>query len=240
MLAIPSSLFLFNFLVSKGANFQPNLIYIITVLLVCEGSRFLFYRSQHWFRGSHKKIKRLSLLIVSGTLFAGMIFTISKAARNFLAYGEYGIDSSLGSFIYVNNEQVKMGLIGMSMIYGLLCFLLLLAIYEVAYHFALLRHTERERDRLEKEKLQAELQQLKGIVNPHFLFNNLNSLSSLISENPVQAEEFLDELTKVFRYLLRNNETELTTLAQELEFMALLLSPFTNALRKGRFPAGKN
>ena len=98
--------------------------------------------------------------------------------------------------------------------------MLLLAIYEVAYHFALLRHTERERDRLEKEKLQAELQQLKGIVNPHFLFNNLNSLSSLISENPVQAEEFLDELTKVFRYLLRNNETELTTLAQELEFMA--------------------
>jgi two-component system, LytTR family, sensor kinase len=78
---------------------------------------------------------------------------------------------------------------------------------------------ERERDRLEKEKLHAELQQLKGIVNPHFLFNNLNSLSALISESPAQAEEFLDELTKVFRYLLRNNETDLTTLEQELQFL---------------------
>jgi LytS/YehU family sensor histidine kinase len=78
---------------------------------------------------------------------------------------------------------------------------------------------EREKELLEKQKLQAELQQLKGIVNPHFLFNNLNSLSSLISENPPQAEIFLDELTKVFRYLLRNNNTELVTLAQELQFL---------------------
>jgi LytS/YehU family sensor histidine kinase len=40
-----------------------------------------------------------------------------------------------------------------------------------------------------------------------------------MGEDPVQAQDFLDELTKVFRYLLRNNETELTTLAQELDFI---------------------
>jgi LytS/YehU family sensor histidine kinase len=51
------------------------------------------------------------------------------------------------------------------------------------------------------------------------LFNNLNSLSSLIAEDPAQAEAFLDELTKVFRYLLRNNQAELTTLGQELQFI---------------------
>lgn len=164
-------------------------------------------------------MKRLLALIPMGVAFVGVLFTISKAARNYIAYGEFGMDASLGSVVYVNNEQIKMGLIGLSMIYGMLAFFLLLGIYELAYHFARLRHTERERDRLEKEKLQAELQQLKGIVNPHFLFNNLNSLSSLISESPSQAENFLDELTKVFRYLLRNNETELTTLRNELEFM---------------------
>jgi LytS/YehU family sensor histidine kinase len=53
-----------------------------------------------------------------------------------------------------------------------------------------LRDAARQRERLEKEKLKAELQQLKGIVNPHFLFNNLNSLSSLIAEDPVKAQDF--------------------------------------------------
>ena len=129
------------------------------------------------------------------------------------------MNSKPGFTLHLNTEQVELGLVGSSILYGMLTFFLLLFVYELAYHFARLRHTEKERDRLEKEKLQAELQQLKGIINPHFLFNNLNSLSSLIAESPSQAEDFLDELTKVFRYLLRNNDTELTTLEQELKFI---------------------
>lgn len=129
------------------------------------------------------------------------------------------MDANTGFILHFNNESIKLGLVASSALYGMMGFLLLLGVYELAYHFAKLRYTEKERDRLEKEKLQAELQQLKGIVNPHFLFNNLNSLSSLISENPSQAEDFLDELTRVFRYLLKNNEIELTTLSQELGFI---------------------
>ena len=219
LVAIPSAFLLHDFIISDGGTLQANVIYILTVILVCEGSRFLFYSSRHWFRGSFSNIKRLLVLFPVGILFASIIFAVSKGLRNYIAYGELGMDTSLGSFIYVNDQQVKMGLIGISIMYAILTFLLLFAIYELAYHFARLRHTERQRDRLEKEKLQAELQQLKGIVNPHFLFNNLNSLSSLISEDPARAEDFLNELTKVFRYLLRNHETDLTTLADEMQFL---------------------
>ena len=67
--------------------------------------------------------------------------------------------------------------------------------------------------------MQAEPDTLKQKVNPHFLFNSLNSLSSLISEDPRQAEIFLDEMTKVYRYLLRNNEVELASLDTELKFI---------------------
>jgi hypothetical protein len=219
LLAIPCGLFLYDFLVSDGGTLEANIIYILTVIMVCEGSRYLINKSRIWFEGPYKKQKRLSVLIPSGTAFVAILFVFSKALRNYIAFGEFGMNADLGSIIYINDEQVKMGVIGISALYGMLAFLLLLGIYELACHFARLGHTERERDRLEKEKLHAELQQLKGIVNPHFLFNNLNSLSSLISESPQQAEEFLDELTKVFRYLLRNNETELTTLAEELQFL---------------------
>lgn len=75
-----------------------------------------------------------------------------------------------------------------------------------------------EAEKLKKANLQSQLEGLKSQVNPHFLFNSLNSLSALISKNPEKAEEFLDEMSKVYRYLLRTNEQELTTLAAEIKF----------------------
>jgi LytS/YehU family sensor histidine kinase len=56
-------------------------------------------------------------------------------------------------------------------------------------------------------------------VNPHFLFNSLNSLSSLISEDEELAEKFLDEMSKVYRYMLRNDDEQLVTLDTELKFV---------------------
>ncbi|HJW28711.1 MAG TPA: histidine kinase, partial [Saprospiraceae bacterium] len=64
-----------------------------------------------------------------------------------------------------------------------------------------------------------EFDNLKQKVNPHFLFNSFNTLSSLISEDKMRAEKFLDELSKVYRYLLRNNESGLSTLDQESRFI---------------------
>jgi hypothetical protein len=234
LIALPCGLFLYDFLVSDNASLRANIIYIVTVILTCEGIRYLFYRSIQWFKGSYKNPKRLFAITPLGILYLSLLFLISKALRNYIAYGDFGMDAGLGTNLYINNEQIKMGLAAMSILYGTLTFFFLFGIYELAYHFARLRHTEKERDRLEKEKLQAELQQLKGIVNPHFLFNNLNSLSSLISENPTQAEKFLDDLTKVFRYLLRNNETELTSLGEEMQFLksyyALLQTRYGQAI----------
>jgi LytS/YehU family sensor histidine kinase len=59
---------------------------------------------------------------------------------------------------------------------------------------------------------------LKNQVNPHFLFNSLNTLSSLVSISPEQAERFIDELSSVYRYLLQSNEQVLATLRAEIEF----------------------
>ncbi|HKZ67106.1 MAG TPA: histidine kinase, partial [Chitinophagaceae bacterium] len=219
LIIIPCGLFLYNSWVSDSKTLQANIIYIFTVILVCEASRYVVYQSRKWFSKPFKRLKRLLALIPAGIIFVATCFVLSKLLRNTLAFGESGMQGNQGFIVHIKNDQVELGLIGSSIIYAILSFLLLFGIYELAYHFARLRHTEKERDRLEKEKLQAELQQLKGIINPHFLFNNLNSLSSLISENPTQAEDFLDELTNVFRYLLRNNETELTTLAEELKFI---------------------
>jgi sensor histidine kinase YesM len=76
-----------------------------------------------------------------------------------------------------------------------------------------------ETEQLKKMNLQSQLDSLKNQVNPHFLFNSLNCLSSLIYTDADKASEFLDEMSKVYRYLLRSNESELISLASELQFV---------------------
>lgn len=156
--------------------------------------------------------------MMGGIAFTTLVFTLSSWLRLAVVSG-IPSGAAVTGFVRFNNSEIATGLWGYSFFHGVFIFLFLFAGFETIYHFARLRYTEKQKEQLEKEKLRAELNQLKGIVNPHFLFNNLNSLSSLISENPTRAEYFLDELTKVFRYLLRNNQAELTTLGQELLFI---------------------
>ncbi|MBC7902123.1 MAG: histidine kinase [Gemmatimonadaceae bacterium] len=92
-------------------------------------------------------------------------------------------------------------------------------LHEGVASFEKWRATLSETESLKKEYMQSRLLGLKSQVNPHFLFNSLNSLSSLISENAQQAEKFLDELSKVYRYLLRNSDDHLVPLETEIQFM---------------------
>ena len=92
-------------------------------------------------------------------------------------------------------------------------------LYEAVYIIEKYKDTILEREMLVQMNLQQEFDNLKGKVNPHFLFNCFNTLSSLISENKELAEKFLDELSKVYRYLLRNNEDGMSTVESEMKFI---------------------
>gem|GEM_PF-622134 len=195
-----------------------TLISLVCIILVCEGSRFLIYNSRKWNRNRLNPTLRLGAVIVAGLAYTTTILVGSAWFRHLLS-DKTTAHYPTQSFVRINNSEVATGLWGYSLFNAVFIFFFLLAGFETLYHYAKMRHTQKEKEQLEKDKLRAELNQLKGIVNPHFLFNNLNSLSSLIGEDPVQAESFLDELTKVFRYLLRNNQSELTTLELELQFI---------------------
>ena len=76
-----------------------------------------------------------------------------------------------------------------------------------------------DRESLRRENLNGQLQGLKSQVNPHFLFNSLTSLNSLIFENQQLASDFLQHLSKVYRYLLQHKEKETVSLKNELDFV---------------------
>jgi sensor histidine kinase YesM len=93
------------------------------------------------------------------------------------------------------------------------------SMWEADYTFKQWKHSLTEKEKLQQLTIQQEFETLKSQVNPHFLFNCFNTLSSLIAEDRKQAEVFLNELSKVYRYLLRNNEDGLTNLQTELRFI---------------------
>lgn len=73
--------------------------------------------------------------------------------------------------------------------------------------------------RLQKENLQSQFETLRSQVNPHFLFNSLNVLTSLIKIEPELAEQFTIRLSMVYRYVLENKEKDLVNLETELDFL---------------------
>ena len=78
---------------------------------------------------------------------------------------------------------------------------------------------ETKAQRLEKEKALVQYESLKQQLNPHFLFNSLTSLKSLIRINQKQAADFLDKMSLTYRYILKSSEKELVTLENELKFV---------------------
>ncbi len=77
---------------------------------------------------------------------------------------------------------------------------------------------EKERQQLEQKRTEAELKHLKNQLNPHFLFNTLNNIYSLITISPEQAQSAIIELSKLLRYMLYENSQSHISIEKELEF----------------------
>jgi two-component system, LytTR family, sensor kinase len=102
---------------------------------------------------------------------------------------------------------------------GIISNLVIGSSYEVLYTFEKFKETLLENEALKKEQLQQQFDNLKTKVNPHFLFNSLSTLSMLVSEDTDKADTFLNEMSKVYRYMLKSNQHEMVELQGELSFI---------------------
>lgn len=85
--------------------------------------------------------------------------------------------------------------------------------------FRQLKEKERQEARLRTLATEAELKALKAQINPHFLFNTLNTIAALIHSNPNQAEATVERLAEMFRHVLNGNTRRLVLLEEELAFV---------------------
>lgn len=100
----------------------------------------------------------------------------------------------------------------------IMCALVVMIYEALSFHIQLQRAVT-EKTELERQNVESQLEGLRNQVNPHFLFNSLNTLVYLIPEDPDKAVRFVQQLSKVYRYVLESREAKMIPLKDELEFL---------------------
>ncbi len=101
--------------------------------------------------------------------------------------------------------------------YGIVIFIPLFSIYFSFYFLKHWQKSELQTEQFKKETLRFQLDNLKSHLDPHFLFNNLNILSSLIDYNPKESKIFLDKFADVYRSILKTKDENLIELREEID-----------------------
>lgn len=118
--------------------------------------------------------------------------------------------------IYRDAQSAPVAMLVFATIRWTLVFLVWTSLY---FGLGLLRHRQQVELtvlRLERAQKASELRALKAQLNPHFLFNSLNSIRALVADEPVRAQDAITELSRMLRYTLRMGEEDVVTLEREL------------------------
>jgi len=209
-----------RFYYSQWSVFLPATL--ITGLAACIdfiGCGAVAVAMKNRFPADNQVVKRLTFMIGIFLIVSGLFLFLLFSGYEWIHFHGYTFNEN--GFI---GAYISMGTVNIFLTF----------LHEAISRFERWKANVKETEELKKTVLQSQLLGLKSQVNPHFLFNSLNSLSSLINESPGDAETFLDEMTKVYRYMLRNEEI-LVPLEKELQFIrsydALLKARYGDAIQ---------
>ncbi|AXY78739.1 histidine kinase [Paraflavitalea soli] len=204
------------------SNWEIKLSYAYTIglsFLIWEGNRYLLFTLRTYFNWFNQPIRKLVVLI-----FSVSFYTIPVSIL--LLMGWYHIFKA---------GLVNWNTVTEATLIIMVCVVFIVHVYET---FFLVKESENEmlkNAQLGRAKVEAELEALKNQIDPHFIFNSLNTLSHLIEEKPQRARQFNDNLADVYRYILQNKRRELVLLREEMQFLndyfSLLVIRFENAVR---------
>ena len=198
-----------------------KLSYVYTIalaFLVWQGNRYLLFTLRSYFNWFNKPIKKILAL-----LFAVSFYTIPLSVL--LLIGWYHL---------FEKGAVNWNVVTTSTLIIMICVIFITHVYETVFLVKEAESDQLKKEQLERAKAEAELEALKNQVDPHFIFNSLNTLSHLIEDRPEKARLFNDNLAEIYRYILQNKARDLVLLKEEIEFVkhyfALLQIRFEKAV----------
>ncbi|MBX2944484.1 MAG: histidine kinase [Cyclobacteriaceae bacterium] len=115
--------------------------------------------------------------------------------------------------------QINTAHLTLLMAFGFRVNLFLNCINAIVFYMNKLKKTQLEAEQLKKISIEAQFEALRNQINPHFLFNCFNVLSTLVYRDAETSAKFIDQLSSVYRYLLYNQEKKIVSLKEELAFI---------------------
>ena len=195
----------------------------------CIGSFMFYSASQSWAYISRRSFPLNWVLLIASILLPASVGTL-LGGWVVIATGEH----SAGEYVEITRRNFRFSLM-LSLFFGISFYLYenLRGKLEAATMQLHARQLAEERAR--KTAIAAQLSSLESRVRPHFLFNTLNSISSLIREQPDRAERMVEQLAALLRYSLDTNEGQMVPLRRELklvnDYLAIEQARFNSRLR---------
>lgn len=179
-----------------------NVFFILTSLAIWEGCNWIHWKLRPLYRPIESPFSKIAAVVAVSALYGACTGALGALAWMKISREEF---NTAGVYKFVA-----------ACVAAVVMFTL---IYEILF-----LSKERELDtqivdQLDKERSQAELQALTNEMDPHFIFNSLNTLNHLIVNQPREAHSFNNRLAQVYKYFLINKNKELIPLSEELDFI---------------------
>lgn len=145
------------------------------------------------------KFYLIVFIVATAILFTTVFITMSLSNQSFNDVIQHFYQQELRGFL-------------ISMLIGI-------SIGSLVFFFIEWNNSLKREQKLREEKLIFQYETLKNQVNPHFLFNSLNTLSSLVAQDAGLSEKFIHKLSSIYRYILENRDVDFINLSREIEFV---------------------
>ncbi len=188
--------------------FAYNQLYAVTLYMV---NAYYFHFLLSRFSDEVFKSKNLLKGAFGGVFLTVLTLFLIRVFTETLIGGRSFVD-------FISNEHLGNYYI------GFIISIVVTAIFYTVYYYKNKQETKVTQQKIIAGTASAQFDALKNQLDPHFLFNSLNVLTSLIEENPVAATRFTTALSKVYRYVLEQKSKELVTLEEEMKFAQLYMS----------------
>jgi len=187
-------------------NWQIKFSYLFTILIafvIYEGSRFLHFTLRSYFDWLNKPLKKGLAILVTIPFYC-----VPVSVLLLVAWYHLFLDGVVDWYVV----KITAIIITCAVFF-------LVNIYETVFAVRDIAADKISKEQLERARAEAELEALKNQIDPHFIFNSLNTLSHLIEAQPARARQFNDNLAEVYRYILQNKATDLVLLKDEIDFL---------------------
>lgn len=199
-------------------NLQYTLLYTASLYLV---NAFLFVFLDKVFIENRFSVKRIILSFILSLFLTVCVIFLLRFFEEVIVNG-----NSIG--VFLQGERAS------NYIVSVIITVIISLFIHAVYFYRSYQENKIKEQKIIAGTASAKFESLKNQIDPHFLFNSLNVFSSLIEENPENAQKFTSSLSKIYRYVLEQRDKELVDIEEELAFaktyMSLLKMRFENSI----------